>query len=117
MDARAERNVAVASYLHAHPAQPQRLYVWGNAPWIYYLSGYEHATRFFSAYYHPAIPNGIEQVIETLRTAPPPYVVVVEPASPASPALSALVHSRYQPVWRFRDAVVFRLRAPVQSPR
>jgi hypothetical protein len=116
MDARVERNVAVADYLRSHAVKPERLYVWGNTPWIYYLSGYEHATRFFSAYYHPAIPNGMTQVLATLRADLPPYVVVIEPASPATPALNALLNARYQPVWHYREAVIFRLRTPARSP-
>ena len=111
MDARVERNVAVARYLRVHPAQPQRLYVWGNAPWIYYLSGYEDATRFFSAYYNPPIPDGTDQVVSDLRADPPPYIVVVKPELPASAALAALLRARFQIVWRYRDAVVFRLAA------
>ena len=115
MDARVERNVATASYLRAHPAEPRRLYVWGNAPWIYYLSGYEHATRFFSAYYNPPIPGGMSQVAAGLRADPPPYVVVIEPELPASASLDALLHARYRLVWRYRQAVIFRLRTPAPS--
>ncbi|MDB5077189.1 MAG: hypothetical protein JWO42_3368, partial [Chloroflexi bacterium] len=87
LDPRVERNLAVANYLKAHVAQPRRLYVWGNAPWIYYLSGYSHAARFLSAYYYPPIPGGMGQVIASLRAAPPSYIVVIEPPLPASAAL------------------------------
>ena len=115
MDARVERNVATASYLRTHPAEPLRLYVWGNAPWIYYLSGYEHATRFFSAYYNPPIPGGMSQVAAGLRADAPPYVVVVEPELPASAPLDALLRARYRVVWRYRQAVIFRLRLPAPT--
>ncbi len=116
MDARVERNVATARYLRGHPALPRRLYVWGNAPWIYYLSGYEHATRYFSAYYRPPIPGGMDQVAAGLRADPPPYIVVIEPELPTSASLEALLRSRYHVVWRYRQAVVFRLRTTVRRP-
>ncbi len=115
MDARVERNVAVAGYLRSHPVQPDRLYVWGNAPWIYYLSGYEHATRYFSAYYRPPIPDGMNQVMTSLRADSPPYVVAIEPELPASGSLDALLRRRYRPVWRYRDAVIFELRGSARS--
>jgi 4-amino-4-deoxy-L-arabinose transferase-like glycosyltransferase len=109
MDPRVERNVAVATYLRDHPLAPRRLYVWGNAPWIYYLSGYEHAARFLSAYYNPPIPGGMAQVLSSLRRQPPPYVVVIQPATPSDAALSLFLQSHYRPVWRVENAVIYRL--------
>ena len=108
LDARVRRNVAVGEYLRTHMAVGQRLYVWGNAPWIYYLSRGTPAARFLSAYYHPAIPGGTEQVIADLRRLPPEYIVVIEPPLPASPALSAFVRARYRGVWVYRQAVIYR---------
>jgi|GEM_PF-2005560 hypothetical protein len=110
IDPRVERNVAVAQYLQDHPVQPLRLYVWGNAPWVYYLSGYEHAARFLSAYYRPAIPGGMDQTLAGLRADPPPYIVVVEPPLPADVALAAFVHARYTQVWRYQKSIVYKLR-------
>jgi hypothetical protein len=109
IDARVERNVAVARYLRTHPVEPRRLYVWGNAPWIYYLSSYEHAARFLSAYYNPPIPGGMDQVIRGLQADPPPYIVVIEPPLPASATLQAFVRSHYALVWSVRNARVYRL--------
>ena len=109
VDSHAGRNIAVANYLASHPATPRRLYVWGNAPWIYFLSHYEHATRFLSAYYNPPIPGGMAQVLASLRANPPPYIVVVEPPLPASRAIAAMLYTRYTPVIHIRDAVIYRL--------
>jgi uncharacterized membrane protein YozB (DUF420 family) len=112
VDSHVGRNLAVADYLARHPARPRRVYVWGNAPWIYFLSHDEHATRFLSAYYNPPIPGGMSQVVTSLRADPPPYIVVVEPPLPASPAIAALLQSRYDAVSQIRDAVIYRLRTP-----
>jgi hypothetical protein len=113
VDSHVGRNIAVANYLKSHPATPRRVYVWGNAPWIYFLSHYEHATRFLSAYYNPPIPGGMDQVVSSLRANPPPYIVVVEPPLPASSTLAALLRTRYTAVAHMRDAVIYGLRGTV----
>jgi Dolichyl-phosphate-mannose-protein mannosyltransferase len=110
IDPRVERNVAVARYLSAQPVNNRRLYVWGNTPWIYYLSGYAHAARFMSAYYNPPIPGGMNQVITSLANHPPTYIVMIVPALPASTRLSAFIRQRYRRVWSSGNAVVYRLR-------
>jgi hypothetical protein len=110
IDPRVERNVAVAQYLKAQPVRDRRLYVWGNTPWIYYLSGFDHAARFISAYYNPPIPGGMSQAIASLQSAPPSFIVVIEPALPESARLQTWLASRYRPVWSTENAVVYRLR-------
>ena len=110
IDPRVERNVAVAAYLRAHPFGDHRLYAWGNSPWIYYLSTYEHAARFLSAYYNPPIPGGEDQVVRSIGRDPPAYIVVIEPPNPANPALARIVARRYRLVWQRDNARVYRLR-------
>jgi hypothetical protein len=110
LDPRVERNVAAATYLRKHPQPSRRLYVWGNAPWIYYLSGYEHAARFLSAYYRPPIPGGMAQVLGALARQPPPYIVVIAPPTPPSALLSQFIQERYRPVWHDGSAVIYLLR-------
>ncbi|MGH2345051.1 MAG: hypothetical protein ACRDG4_07475, partial [Chloroflexota bacterium] len=107
LDPRVERNVAVAAYLKAHPRTPERLYVWGNAPWIYYLSGYEHATRFLSAFYRPVVPGSGAGVLPALRANPPPYIVLIEPPTPPASGLADFLKARYRPVFRVENAVVY----------
>lgn len=111
IDPRVERNISVAAYLRAHPAGFRRLYVWGNSPWIYYLSTYEHAARFLSAYYNPPIPGGEGQVVRSIRRDPPSYIVVIEPPVPGNAALAQIVARRYRLVWQRDNARVYLLRA------
>ncbi len=107
IDPRVERNVAVAAYLKAHPRAPERLYVWGNAPWIYYLSGYEHAARFLSAFYRPVVPGSGASVLPVLQGNPPPYIVLIEPATPPALGLAPFLRAHYRAVFRVGNAVVY----------
>lgn len=111
LDPRVERNLAAIRYLTVHYGTPRRLYIWGNAPWIYYLSRYQHAARFISAYYRPAIPGGTSEVLTQLSTNLPPYILVIAPPTPTSASLAALLRARYRPVYRVQDATIYRLRA------
>lgn len=112
LDPRVERNLAGIRYLTDYPSTPRRLYIWGNAPWIYYLARYQHATRFASAYYRPAIPGGIAEVAAALSADPPPYILVIAPPTPTSAGLRALLRARYLPTYRVQDITIYRLRAP-----
>ncbi len=109
IDPRVERNIAVAEYLKRHPRPPNRLYVWGNAPWIYYLSGYEHATRFLSAFYRPVVPGSGASVLPGLRGNPPSYVVLIKPANPPAAGLAPFLRLHYRPVFQVENAVIYGL--------
>jgi hypothetical protein len=112
IDPRVERNVAAAAYIRTHRLGSQRLYVWGNAPWIYYLSGYEHAARFLSAFYRPVVPGSGVGVLPGLQRNPPQYIVVIEPPNPPAPGLAPFLASRYRPVFRTENAIVYAIMRP-----
>lgn len=109
IDPRVERNLTIANYLKDHPRSPNQLYVWGNAPWIYYLSGYEHATRFLSAFYLPVVPGSGAGVLPELSRHPPPYIVLIQPPNPATARLAPFLSSRYRPVFQVENAVIYGL--------
>jgi hypothetical protein len=109
IDPRVERNIAAAAYVRTHPLGDQRLYVWGNAPWIYYLSGDEHAARFLSAFYLPVVPGSGPGVLPGLQGNPPSYIVVIEPPTPPAPGLAPFLKSRYHTVFRTGNAVVYAI--------
>jgi len=109
IDPRVERNIAVANYVRSHPRSPNRLYVWGNAPWIYYLSGYHPATRFLSAFYRPVVPGSGAGVLPGLRGNPPAYIVVIEPANPPAAGLAPFLRAHYRPVFQVENALVYGL--------
>ena len=111
LDPRVERNLAAIQYLTDYPSTPRRLYIWGNAPWIYYLARYQHATRFASAYYRPAIPGGMAEVVAALSADSPPYILVIAPPAPTSVEIRALLRARYLPTYRVQDLTIYRLRA------
>lgn len=103
-------NFKLRDYLIANSAKRDRIYIWGNAPWVYYLSGREHASRYLTAYQLGFVEEAKKTVLLELTVRPPELIVVTnEPSyfnrsgliSPAFPELDQLLRSNY----RFRDKV------------
>lgn len=103
-------NLKLWDYLVATTSKEERVYIWGNAPWIYYLSGREHAGRFLVAYQLGFVKEAKEMVLSELRERPPGIIVVTNepsyfeqsgPSTPPFPELEQFIRDNY----RFREKV------------
>ena len=115
----------VVSYLKHHSAPGDRVYVWGTAPLIYFLSGRECPSRFVSnlglvSDWAPAAWR--EEFVQTLKTRKPRFIIVERrDAIPAVSgttldsqeylvryrALDSLLDTRYERVKAFRNFTVY----------
>jgi len=50
----------------------------------------------------------MDQTATSLRAAPPPYIVLITPPTPADPALSRWLYHSYIPVWSFENAIIYK---------
>lgn len=69
----------VVDYLKIHPARTNGVYVWGNEPLIYYLSGHQPPTRFVWDLPLLApwrLPGWRQQMMQQLSESRPRFVVV-----------------------------------------
>jgi len=118
----------VIHYLRQHAAAQDRVFVWGTAPLIYFLSGRECPTRFVSnlgliSAWAPAAWRA--ELVSSLRQARPRYLVVerrdaipVVSYTPLDsqeflvdyPALAGLIGAKYAPVKSFRNFVIYARR-------
>lgn len=105
----------VVDYLKRHPEPSNGVYVWGNEPLIYYLSGHRPPVRFVwnLALIAPwRLPGWRREAVRRLAEARPRYIVVARgdevhdlsgtwqdsaQALREFPALDAYIHSFYQP--------------------
>jgi len=109
LDPRVSRTIALASRLRALPliGCPRALLVWGNAPWVYYLSGLSPATPYTSADYRPAIPGATAALIAATRHTRAGALVILDPT--ARRAVLTIAHTAgYQAVTTVADALLLR---------
>ncbi len=94
LDSRVIRTLDLATYLEhdtgATPQCPRTLLVWGNAPWIYYLSRLRPVTRFTSTDYQPPIPGAAQEIVDTVRHVRSGIVVILDEARQRSRVTLAL---------------------------
>ncbi len=121
----------VVRYLKSHSAPGDKVYVWGTAPLVYFLSGRECPSRFVSnlalvSDWAPAAWR--DELVQTLKLERPRFIILERrDAIPAgsgttldtqenlvrNPALASLLHQQYRLAKAFRNFTVYaRLRAP-----
>ena len=81
---RTEDVAATLRRLARGPCAPRTLLVWGNAPWLYYLSGLRPATPYTSTDYQPAPPGEAARLAATMRSRAAGVVVVLDAAHAAA---------------------------------
>lgn len=120
----------VVRYLQSHSVPGDKVYVWGTAPLVYFLSGRDCASRFVSnlalvSDWAPAAWR--DELVQTLKSKRPRFIIVERrDAIPAVsgttldsqeylvryPALASLLHQQYRPAKVLRNFIVYaRLRA------
>ncbi|HVA00901.1 MAG TPA: glycosyltransferase family 39 protein [Terriglobia bacterium] len=118
----------VIRYLREHDAAGDRVFIWGTAPLIYFLSGHECPSRFVSnlGLISAWAPTAWRtELMSDLRKTPPRYIVVArhDAISAVSyttldsqellvqfSALAGLLQSQYAPVKSFQDFVIYTRR-------
>jgi hypothetical protein len=117
----AETEYAAARYLRQHAGDGDRVFVWGFAPMVQYLSGRDGPTRFMyqGRVLAPRVPPGWrEQFVDEVRRARPAFIVVVHHVGSeignaqedALPALREFVRAHYSRDRAFGYLIVYRLR-------
>jgi hypothetical protein len=101
LDPRVLRTLDVAAYLRRRAAQSPEakpsLLVWGNAPWIYYLSGLRPATRFTSTDYQPPIPGAGLEIARAVQGRRAGALVVLD-WQQRPRAIAAAIAAGYRPL-------------------
>ena len=75
-DRNTPRDYAVADYLALHTDTGDEVFIWGNSPQIYYLSGTLPAGRY-AASYHISTKPSLEETEQLLRDNPPRYLIIM----------------------------------------
>lgn len=89
-------------------AQGQKVYIWGEYPWVYPLAGVEPTTRYMTSFYVLLLPYLDIQLATTLNQEKPVYIVVLSDAKPKLPRPSPIMEQRWTNAMKGLNAVVGR---------
>jgi hypothetical protein len=86
------------------------LYVWGEYPWLYPLTDTHNPTRYATSYHTSFVPGAKTEVLRELEHAPPRYIVQELEEWRRLPGLAQFLESRYQPLARVDNTMLWRRR-------
>lgn len=69
-------NLKLRDWLVINSSVSDRVYIWGNAPWVYYLSSRRPATKYLAAYQHTFVKEARGEVTAELTADPPRFIIV-----------------------------------------
>jgi hypothetical protein len=99
----------VIHYLREKSSAQDKVYIWGAATLIYYLTGRPSPTRFLPNYrllstWGP--PAWREELVSDLRSSPPAFIVVAQHDEDSKITLTALDSEKYLKVFSGLDAFI-----------
>jgi hypothetical protein len=98
-DPRVSRTYEAAEYLVSHTLSDERIFIWGDEPYIYALANRLPTGRYTVAY-HVDHFGAHEETINSLRSEPPVYILKVKGNKRLFPGLEMLIDENY--VWTER---------------
>jgi hypothetical protein len=116
------RNYALASFLtgckkfnqentctESRTKPSDKLYVFLDAPAIYFLSGLDPATRYVNFYHVNEDKAAQEKAAKEIGQNKPAYILVEKGQEAGFPALEKILHSRYNRFAFYEDTAIYQL--------
>jgi hypothetical protein len=109
-------NFKLTEWLKDNSSPTEPVYIWGNAPWVYYLSGRPHTAKYLSAYHLTFVKEGRVEVLAKLQANPPRLIIVTnEPSyvadvgvpTPSFPEFEQFLVENYRLIDRVAQADIF----------
>lgn len=97
----------VADFLANHTQRKEKIFIWGDKPFIYALAKSLPVGRYTVAY-HIVDFNGYQETIEALNKTPPRFLIVDNQEKRAFPALLAFIQKYYTLQEQIGDFSIFR---------
>lgn len=105
------RVAAQDEFVAAMAGEAERtLFVWGEYPWLYPLSGAENPTRFPTSFAFSFVPGSREEAIAALRRKPPRFIVWEGDEWRRLPGLSDLIDTNYELIATSYESRLYRRR-------
>jgi hypothetical protein len=95
-----------AAYINRHTQQTDRIFVWGDDPYIYSLAGRLPAGKYTVAY-HIIDLKAYQETVDSLEKYSPKYIVINIDAEKPFPELQKILDGRYFFVTGFKNYNIF----------
>lgn len=96
-------------YLKQNTTPDQKIFVWGDSPFIYALSDRLPVGRYTVAY-HIVDFNGYQETINLIQARLPQYIVYYSMPSRPFPHLDSFIGRYYYPVESFGSSIIYKYR-------
>jgi hypothetical protein len=103
------RNYEIANYVTNHTLPTDKIFVWGDEPFIYALSRRLPAGRYTVAY-HIIDFRGAEETSKTILKEKPKLIILTKSEKENFPQLTLIIGEYYQLITKIGDAQIFLLR-------
>ena len=108
IDKRVPRTHTIADLLKSRTSSKDRVFIWGNEPEIYALSRRLPSGKF-TALYHISDFAKEEEILKSLVSLPPKYIVTIDDAKPAPPPpIPNFLNQNYIYLETIQGAQIFR---------
>lgn len=74
-------NLRLRDYILQNTTPTDRIYIWGNAPWVYFLTGRTPAAKYLVAYHLTFVKEAKAETLNELTADPPELVIVTNEPS------------------------------------
>lgn len=74
-------NLKLRDYVLENTNPTDRIYIWGNAPWVYFLTGRQPAAKYVVAYHLTFVKEAMVETLNELTANPPELVIVTNEPS------------------------------------
>lgn len=96
------RDYELANYIKTNISSEDSIYIWGNNPQLYKLSGKTPITRYVAAYHSTYFPTGIDETKKAIENKKPKLIIVIPNTSPFPASLM-----NYQEKINISGAIVY----------
>jgi hypothetical protein len=106
-DPRVPRTYQVAEYIVKHTLPEDKIFIWGDEPYIYALSGRLPTGRYTVAY-HVVDFNGYNEVVQAIEAEPPVYILKIKDEKRPFPELELILSEDYILADEIEDVSLYR---------
>ncbi len=105
-DWRVQRNYDIAKYIKLRSQPSERIFIWGDEPFIYALADRLPVGRYTVAY-HIVDFGGRDETFSQIKSQPPRFIVLEESETRKFDELIAFTLANYVAVAEFEDATIY----------